>query len=614
MKHTARRLIAYMMTFTVLLSMLVTYGTLTASAESTAVTDSIISPSDIPSETYETLEEYGFSIEDIREDLLKEAAHTFVDGKLRVKSIGEVDFSFYDQHYEERNAELIDGYYYIDITEEEYAQGFSAYHYGPDYAWTIDFEGSLSRAIITLNSTDEDTDWSIESYPEDGWSGKVEISYDIYGGVTVENSYIGGVITEHTLKKTVMEGVDLHVTYLIDGTLISAAALAYNEWYYYNPHDGWEEVPPGFEDMDEAYLTETLPSVLHCTHEFQAPDCYRPECCTHCSEIKSGALGHVWKSADGKDVCTVCEAKRLTSFVVPEASFDGVAPKKNLKDVTLPIEEIRQLLPLEMEVSYADGHLTLTTWESASVYALVGDSYRDPSYSEDGQCIFDVSETERETMSIQICVKTDNNNRLDVEYDGYGKLTGAYELSYGETNEDGEYIKHGYVNENTAFGVTTVCYYDDPENTTYAYRDVYKNGLFCEREITYYYNDEDEMELEVRYDARGDIIYIEAEVDDNNVYYNLEHECWSTGRNYYSPTAAPKMAVGKTVEELLAVCPSGLDFLSAGAQDGNGGEQAGGEPCGVLGIILTAGGALLLACGALVGGYLFGKKKKEVGW
>ena len=113
------------------------------------------------------------------------------------------------------------------------------------------------------------------------------------------------------------------------------------------------------------------------------------------------------------------------------------------------------------------------------------------------------------------------------------------------------------------------------------------------------------MELEIRYDAKGEIVYIEAEVGGEDVYYNFTHGCWTRGRNYYSPADTPKMAVGKTVEELLAVCPSGLDFLSAGAQDGNG-----GEPCGVLGIILTAGGALLLACGALVGGYLFGKKKK----
>jgi len=600
MKKNAARLIAYMIIFTMLLSVFVTYGTLTVSAAGTNEAGVTLPEFTPPSKTYRTLEEYDFSIEEIREALLKDTEYVFVDGRLRIKSVGEEEFVFYNYNYDKIDVELIGGYYYVDISEESFERGFYAYHYGPDKEWVINFEGSLDRAIITLNSIDDDAKWHIDSYPEDGWGGQVYISYDIYGGVEVENLYTDGVLERHTLDKNIEGDVDINVSYSVDGMLLYVNVYVDDSWHYYYPEDGWTDVPSGFEDKDGDYFTEMLPSVFHCTHEWQAPDCITPEYCTLCSEINSGALGHTWDNVEGKDVCTVCGEKKMVPFVAPEVSFEGIMPVKNLNDVTLPLEEIRGSIPSEINVSYKDGLLTLTVWEDSSVYALVKNTYRSPIYSENGKCIFDISENERADTRMQISLEGDQYY-LDVEYDAYGKLTGAYSISFGERDDDGEYIEHGYVEEHTAFGATTVYYYDDPENINYSYKDVYKDGIFCEREVTYYYNDDDETELEIRYNAKGEVIYIEAEENDVNVYYNFENKCWSNGRNYYSPVAAPKMAVDKTVEQLLAICPSGLDFVESDVRESNG----------ILAIVLTAVGAVILICGAAVGGYLFGKKRTK---
>ena len=61
------------------------------------------------------------------------------------------------------------------------------------------------------------------------------------------------------------------------------------------------------------------------------------------------------------------------------------------------------------------------------------------------------------------------------------------------------------------------------------------------------------------------------------------------------------MAVDKTVEQLLEICPIGLDFVESDVPESNG----------TLAIVLTAVGAVILICGAAVGGYLFGKKRTK---
>ena len=99
MKRKAGHLIAYMIVFAMLLSVFVAYGTLTVSAVGTDEAGVILPEFAPPSETYRTLEEYDFSIEELREALLKDTEYVFVDGSLRVKSIGEAEFVFYDYNY-----------------------------------------------------------------------------------------------------------------------------------------------------------------------------------------------------------------------------------------------------------------------------------------------------------------------------------------------------------------------------------------------------------------------------------------------------------------------------------------------------------------------------------
>lgn len=611
MKKSGSRVIAYMMTLSMILAVFASYGTLTASAEGAADATYVELPEfTFPAMTYETLGEEQFSADAIRDAVSAAAEYTFVDGVLRVKPLfADEEFIFSTADDEPCDIEYADGYYYVDVTEEAFAEGFYSEHRNDDAR--VSFMGDLAQAIILLYNP-EDPENGVKIYPHDGWDGDFDVFYDVAWGeddwIYVENDYrADGSLKAHNLEvylnedQSVIAGVIYKASGEIDAVYVNVSG---GDYYGYVPGVGWDmPLPEEYAYLDEQYIRDLLPPMFLCEHDWQRASCDLPEQCTVCREQREKAKGHSYEEEDGLLVCTECGYRRMKPVNLPSFSLESMKPKAQLSELGLPLDELRAALLRDLPFSYEDGVLNMAVPESAYVYVYENnysyDMY-DHEYVGENQLLVYVPEDEIDGVVIDLYVDEDTYTYY-VEYDRYGKPTGDYYLELYTSDME----KIGYVEELADFNTVNVVYCDDPYNIKYQYKDVYKDGAFCEREITYCYQDEYDMELEIRYDAKGEIVYIEAEVGGEDVYYNFTHGCWTRGRNYYSPADTPKMAVGKTVEELLAVCPSGLDFLSAGAQDGNG-----GEPCGVLGIILTAGGALLLACGALVGGYLFGKKKK----
>ena len=547
---------------------------------------------EIPTRPYSTAAETKIPLDEIYAVIDNLEIIDFPDGKVRVKSIGEDTLKYTNGAGRNIVYTFVDGYYYFDITQEQHeSQSFYLTFTGGDGFWEIHVDSSHDSVYATFKDKSGnslivyETNWYDCEY--------LRIFYKAQGRIYVEDYYEDGQLTrsEITLREEENEG-DVDVVYLPDGSAERVQIYKDHNWFYYYPDSGWDgDIPSGYENYTLQDFTNLVPVIYGCVHHFTEVTCLSAAYCTICSVYNGGPLPHSWVDHDKYRVCAACNLKKYDTPILPEFNFDSVKPKAKLSQLDIPLEEIRSALSSDLDVTYENGMLNIASFEGVNIRIFENDVCK-----ADGNgpiLTYSVKEENLADVTIQLHYAIEKIH-IYWDYDVNGKLFEYVVELYKDISKDDTYI--GYIEEKPAHKYTAI-YYRGGENDTYTYLDTYKDGSFCEREVTYYFDIDTEYELEVRYDAKGEIIYIEAESYSGNVYYNFKHQSWSTGRNYFNPVEEPSFAEGKTIDELIERCPSGLDFIQD--RDSN-----------VVLTIAVIAGAMIALTGAGVAGFLIGKKKK----
>lgn len=573
----------------------------------------------IPSMVYGTLEEAGIPIDEIRAYFGEALAFEFVDGQLRIPTYGAEDFLYRDANDEERDYQQVGGYYYIDVTEEEHNQGFRCDLYGPDEVWEVNCYDAADYFFIEINTEQYGMSQYMTIYPYDGYGDYISIYFDNPQNTCGEVYYSDGMLESCISIYEYTEDAEFHAEYYADGSIARIYALVDHDWYYYLPDTGWTDTCEVIDSLDLETILAMVPSMYHCQHQWQDASCAIPEVCANCRAMKGEVLGHAWSEADPQAPCARCGSRRSPLLSLPNLSFGTPRPVANVSQLGIPFEAIRNALPTDLAFHYEDGMLTLPLLENAYVYVMYQDYYYDANTMFDG-CYLPLEVDDLDALEIYYEFESDGHY-LSLVY-GFDGQPLCYTLEFYD--EDGEYL--GYCKETFSYHMITLYYYGDVANSDgyCIYNDTYLNGAFCEREVTYNFNDELDTEVEVRYDANGKLLYLEVE-EETDVYYNFQYGDWSHGRNYYNPAPAPVIANTLSVEEMLALCPSGLDFLEAPNPDTdqptnppadtpNDDSHICPNPCedssgnGLL--IAMVLGALVAIAIAAVAGYRMGKKTK----
>lgn len=548
---------------------------------------------EFPTRPYGTVAETKIPVDEIYAVIDNLDVIDFPEGKVRVKSIGEDTFKYVNGAGRNVAYTFVDGYYYFDITQEQHeSQSFYLTFTGGDGLWEIHVDSSSDSVYATFKDKSGnslivyETNWYDCEY--------LRTFYKAQGRIYVEDYYEDGKLTrsEITLTEEENEG-DICVVYHPDGSVERVQIYKDHNWFYYYPDSGWSDgdVPEGYEACTLRNFTELVPTIYGCDHQFTEATCLSAAYCTICSVYNGASLQHTWADQGKYTICSTCNFKKYDSPILPEFNFDSATPKAKLSQVDIPVAEIRSALCSDLDIAYENGALTIVSFEGANIRI-----YTDGICKADGNgpiLSYSAQEASLENVEIQIYYATENAH-IYWDYDVNGKLLEYVVELYGDISKDDTYV--GYIAEKPAHQYIEI-FYQGGENDSYTYLDTYKDGLFCEREVTYYYNDDLESELEIRYNAKGELLYVEAESYDGNVYYNFEYQSWSTGRNYFNPVNEPSFAKGKTIDELIGRCPSGLDFIQS--SDSNVGLT-----------IAVIAGAIVSLAGAGVVGFLIGKKKK----
>ena len=611
MKKLYRSLFVFLLAAAMLLPWMSTIPTHASENDSTPALPTFT----IPSMVYGTLEEAGIPVDEIRAYFGETLAFEFVDGQLRIPTYGAEDFSYRDANDEDRNYQQIGDYYYIDVTEEEHNQGFRCDFYGPDEAWEVNSYDTAGDFFIYINTEQYGMSQSLTIYPYEGYGDYISIHFDNPHNTWGEAFYSNGALESCISIYEYTEDAEFRAEYYADGSISRIYALIDHEWYYYLPDTGWTDTCEVIDSLDLETILAMVPSMYHCQHQWQEAQCALPEVCANCRAMKGEVLGHVWSETDFQAPCSRCNSKRSPMLSLADVTMGTLRPAANISQLDIPLETIRSALPTDLTFRYEDGVLCLPLLENAYAYVEYQNNYYESDTTLDGHYLpLDVTDLD----ALEIYYESESESHyLSLVYDFNSQLLG-YKLEFYA--EDGEYM--GYYEEDFRFHMTTLYYYGeatDPDHH-YLYKDTYLNGAFCEREITYNFNDEQDTEVEVRYDANGQLLYLEVEEEDD-VYYNFRYNDWSWGRNYYNPAPAPVIAQTLSLEEMLALCPSGLDFLT-NADDTNPDTPDtpdtpnaphtcpdAGEPNNTGLIIGLVAGALVLAAAAAALGYTLGKKK-----
>ncbi len=258
---------------------------------------------------YDTLDETGFPVDEIRNLFPNEVETKYENGKYMIKDIGAYNADFYDTlQYNRVEMILEDGYWTVELSEEEYnavidaGEDFCVDFYAEDRLWQVNYtNGSIEHSLqiatpgnvyVALMSTS---------------SNLVEFIYPI-NDKHYRDSYRNGVLEGQEATLYFDNNDFLTVYYNANKTLNYVSLYVFSEYnyFYYVPNFGWAilpdanpgyacSAPAGYEDADDDFFTSLAPTSIDCTHEnYLEADCVNPSRCEVCGIIAEGsvALGH----------------------------------------------------------------------------------------------------------------------------------------------------------------------------------------------------------------------------------------------------------------------------------------------------------------------------------
>ena len=310
MKKMMKNMITAMLAF----AMLLTPAIVASADDTTASTEErtfITLPEfDFPDDTQINLSNYELPIEEMKALFPETVEVKSENGAYYVKDIGaaQADVFCYNG-YKRYDMTFVNGYWTVDLTEEELSGSISVTFYGEEF-WQMGYLDGIRESFLQI-STSGNVQYIGIYYSFD----MVAMGYVTEDGKRIENEYKNGVLTNHKVRFDV-EGSSVSYAYYDASKKLSYISV-YTDNYYYLMEEGWSDswtyytacdAPAGFENYKLDDFNALVSHDFGCEHEWVAADCDTPKTCGECAKTKGEALGHSFAEADcdTPKTCTVC--------------------------------------------------------------------------------------------------------------------------------------------------------------------------------------------------------------------------------------------------------------------------------------------------------------------
>ena len=263
---------------------------------------------EFPTYHYETLEEAGISVSEIKAFFPEVLEVKYENGMYTIKDIGASSVEFFlSSDFERIDMTLVDGYWEVPIREEEF-NNTSIDKYvtirNEELLWEITYINGVRGSYVQI-SNPGNVNVILVYFDEN----TVEISYPLGETHWYTNVYVDGRINQQTVKSYLnIEGFGYcfaETTYNYDGS-VEEVLVYIGGYYYYSEDYGWAtnpsfneeylcDAPEALADANMDYFKELCPLTIGCIHDVKIPsDCLNPEICKKCLTTIDGssALGH----------------------------------------------------------------------------------------------------------------------------------------------------------------------------------------------------------------------------------------------------------------------------------------------------------------------------------
>lgn len=310
MKKMMKNMITAMLAF----AMLLTPAIVASADDTTASTEErtlITLPEfDFPDDTQINLSNYELPIEEMKALFPETVEVKSENGAYYAKDIGaaQADVFCYNG-YERYDMTFDNGYWTVDLTEEELSGSILVTFYGEEF-WMMGYRDGTRGDYLQI-STSGNVQYIGIYYSLD----MVAMGYVTEDEKRIENEYKNGVLLNHKVGFDVEGSSFSHAYY--DASKKLSYVSVYTDNYYYLMEEGWSnnwskyiacDAPAGFENYTLDDFNALVSPDFGCEHEWVAADCDTPKTCGECAKTKGEALGHSFAEADcdTPKTCTVC--------------------------------------------------------------------------------------------------------------------------------------------------------------------------------------------------------------------------------------------------------------------------------------------------------------------
>ncbi len=310
MKKMMKNLVTAMLA----VAMLLTPAIAASADDSTASTEErtlITLPEfDFPDDTQINLSNYDLPIEEMKALFPETVEVKSENGAYYVKDIGAARAdAFCYNGYERYDMTFDNGYWTVDLTEEELSGDILVTFYGEEF-WMMGYLDGIRENFLQI-STSGNVQYIGIYYSYD----MVAMGYVTEDGRRVENEHKNDLLITHKVRFDV-EGSSFSYAYYDINKNLSYVSVYTND-YYYLMEEGWSsswgsyiacDAPAGFENYTLDDFATLVSHDIGCQHEWVAADCDTPKTCSKCEKTKGEALGHSWVAADcdTPKTCSVC--------------------------------------------------------------------------------------------------------------------------------------------------------------------------------------------------------------------------------------------------------------------------------------------------------------------
>ena len=295
-----------MITAMLAFAMLLTPAIVASADDTTASTEEV----DFPEDTQINLSNYELPIEEMKALFPETVEVKSENGAYYVKDIGAAQADVFCYNSSERyDMTFVNGYWTVDLTEEELSGSILVTFYGEEF-WQITYLDGIRENYLQV-STSGNVQYIGIYYSYD----MVAMGYVTEDEKRIENDYKNGVLTNHKVRFDV-EGSSFSYAYYDASKKLSYISV-YTDNYYFLMEEGWSDnwseyiacdAPAGFENYKLDDFNALVSHDFGCEHEWVAADCDTPKTCGECAKTKGEALGHSFGDAtcESPKTCTVC--------------------------------------------------------------------------------------------------------------------------------------------------------------------------------------------------------------------------------------------------------------------------------------------------------------------